>query len=141
MQGPWIAYDAEEPLALPGATLLHVPSDEARDLRALVATLRARCHPFATYAGFNSLYFWTEQAPPTLDLVPHEIRLVVPERQRALVAALAASPTSCFVRVPSITGRPLDPTFRALLAPYFAVDNAGDPGPIAVGDVLVYGRR
>lgn len=141
LRAPWIAYASGEPLSLPGATRLHLPPEDAQNLRSLVATLRAHCRPFTTYAGFNSLYFWTEQAPPTLDLLPHDIRLVVPERRAAVVTALAASPSSCFVRVPGMTHWRLDPDFQAALLPYFALDDPADPSVIWVGDVAVCRRR
>jgi hypothetical protein len=97
----------------------------------LVQTLRTLCNPIFIYPGFNSLYFWTGQAPPTLDLISHDIRLIAVERQDAIVEALAQSRTACLVRHPGFPGQ-RNLSFERRMAPLFGVD----PGSTGNGSAI-----
>ena len=109
-------YQAGLPLDLPGATRLHLKPGTANMLRRVVEVARVGCDPVFTYPGFNSLYFWIGQAPPTLELISHEIRLVAPERQNEIVQRLEQSPTACLVRAPSLFTLPAETSFEERMA-------------------------
>jgi hypothetical protein len=113
------AYRARQPLDLPGATRLRLDRVTANTLRKVVEIVRDGCDPIFSYPGFNSLYFWTGQAPPTLELISHEIRLVTPDRLDEIVAVLARSPTACFVRPPAVSRQPAYPSFELRMAQLF----------------------
>jgi hypothetical protein len=81
-------YAGLTPLGLPGTERVRVPADVGEMLRILVRTLRRNADTFLTYPGFNSLYFWTGKAPPTLDALSHEVKLYPEERQAAMIEAL-----------------------------------------------------
>ncbi len=58
-------YYAQEPLGLPGATLLRLPGEDVELYRHLVTNLKSRCDSFVSMPGFYSLYFWTGKSSPT----------------------------------------------------------------------------
>ena len=59
------AYDQGTPLGLPGAERLRLPAWKAAELRNLTAEVRASCSTFLGLPGFNSLYLFTGEDPPT----------------------------------------------------------------------------
>jgi hypothetical protein len=132
------AYRRGVPLALPGAKRLRLPASVVKELQGLVETLRTLCNPIFVYPGFNSLYFWTGQAPPTLDLISHDIRLIAVERQDAIVEALAQSRTACLVRGPGSPGH-RNLSFERRMAPLFGVDpgSTGNRSAIRVGAIRI----
>jgi hypothetical protein len=81
-------YAALEPLGLKGTKRMHVPPQDAQVLRKLVDTLWEQADTFLCIPGFNSLYFWTETEPPTLDVIGHQMRFYSDERQAAMLNAL-----------------------------------------------------
>jgi hypothetical protein len=83
-------YDTRVSLDLPGATRLRVLPAERSALHALVTTLRRNADTFVTDPGFNSLYFWTGIAPPTLDVLSHTVALYPKERLAMMVDATLA---------------------------------------------------
>jgi hypothetical protein len=110
-------YRNEVPLGLPGTERTHVLRWQAAELQSLVASLRERCGLIFAAPGFNSLYFWTGQEPPTLDLVTNDLRILSDVREDAIVAALARSPDSCVVRYRLFF--PPEPRFDARIEPLF----------------------
>ena len=58
-------YRALTPLDLPGATRLRLADPEVRVYRDITAAIERHCDTFISMPGFNSLYFWTRQDPPT----------------------------------------------------------------------------
>jgi hypothetical protein len=60
-----VTYRTFTAINLPGASLLRVDDYLAAQFRAATTTLRTNGGPFVTVYGFNSLYFWTQLAPPT----------------------------------------------------------------------------
>ena len=58
-------YDRLVPLGLPGSSLVRMDAETVSMYRELSAYLARQCDAFVTYPGINSLYLWTEQAPPT----------------------------------------------------------------------------
>jgi hypothetical protein len=128
-------------LALPGAVRIHLPRDQVNQLHMLVQTLRSFCNPIFVYPGFNSLYFWTGQAPPTLDLISHDIRLITGERQDAIAEALAQSRTACFVRHPGLHP-PRNPPFDQRMALLFGPGRStADGNVIRIGMFSIVTRR
>jgi hypothetical protein len=103
------------PLGLPGAERTRVTRQAAAELHALVAELQSRCTAFLVFPGVSSLYFWTGSEPPTLDLVPHQTRLLPDDRLAAMKTALQRSPSPCVVRCTGLAERVPDPRIEAWL--------------------------
>lgn len=60
------AYNAAQPLDLPGATSVRLStSAEVSLYRGIVTAINANCRSFLMLPGMNSFYLWTEQEPPT----------------------------------------------------------------------------
>ena len=59
-------YAASTPLHLPGSTLVRMQPQATALFEDLSAYLRRESDGFISYPCLNSLYFWTEQRPPTL---------------------------------------------------------------------------
>jgi len=126
----WSAvYGSREwaPLDLPGSERMRAWGPTAAALRSLVATLRARCTSFVSVPGSNSLYFWTGQAPPTLDLVSRDLRALSEDRVTAIARALEESPAPCLVRRRLAIGAAADPRFEALTESLFRRDREFGP--------------
>jgi hypothetical protein len=131
------AYASAVPLGLPGAAALREHPEKVARLHALVDTVASRRDPFFASPGFSSLYLWTGQAPPTLDLIPHEIRMVSSERQVAISHVLGRSLAACFVRCPRIASAlPREPAFERRMARLFAPGNL-----IRAGGCRIFTRR
>ena len=58
-------YHAGTPLQLPGSSLIRLPVAQVAPLESLSHAIRAQCSTFLTMPTLNSLYFWTEERPPT----------------------------------------------------------------------------
>ena len=58
-------YQAFSPLSLPGSQRVRLSADEVARYRWLVDRVHRHCETIITLPGLNSLYFWTEQKPPT----------------------------------------------------------------------------
>jgi hypothetical protein len=59
------AYDAREPLGLPGAEDVRLDPVEANLYRRLTHLIDVNCRALVTLPGMDSFYVWTRQAPPT----------------------------------------------------------------------------
>lgn len=99
-------YATLVPADLPGAARLRLPAERVALLHTLTQTLRERSDTFLCVPGFNSLYFWTGEDPPTLDVTPVTIRVHSDERQAAMLDALLEHP------------RPMAVHFKGLADPY-----------------------
>jgi hypothetical protein len=99
-------YLSQVPLDLPGAVRLRMDPGSAQMLRTLTQTLRDKSDTFLSVPGFSSLYFWTGEAPPTLDVIGHAIELYSEERQEAMLGALVEHPHPILVH------------FRGLAVPF-----------------------
>jgi hypothetical protein len=133
-------YRAGTPLELPGATRFRLQKDFTDMLRQLVDTVRDNCNPVFTYPGFNSLYFWIGQAPPTLELVSHEIRLVGDDRLDEIYEVLAQSPTACLVRAPGLARQPPERAFEARMQWLFGNARETHSSVIKIGKIRVLKR-
>ncbi|MEO8601835.1 MAG: hypothetical protein ABI629_04595 [bacterium] len=80
-------YAAQTPLALPGASLLRLPAAEVDEYRRLTERMQ-QFDAFVSEPGLLSLYAWTDRSPPTHWNAGAWMRLIVPERQEEIVAAL-----------------------------------------------------
>jgi len=105
------------PLDLPGAMRLRLPLATVQTLQTLTHTLRERSDTFLCVPGLGSLYFWTGEEPPTLDVIGHEIRLFSDERQAAMLNALLEHRSPIIVR--SLGLAPPYPPFEARLTERF----------------------
>jgi hypothetical protein len=105
------------PLDLPGASRLHLPPMMVDTFRALTRTLREQSDTFVSIPGFNSLYFWTGEDPPTLDVIGNQIRFYSDERQAAILSALLQHPRPMVVHFPGLA--PPDALFEARLGQSF----------------------
>lgn len=77
------------PLDLPGTSRLRLEPERVEDLRWIVRTLRERADTFifGRHAR-NSVYFWTEQDPPTGLNATFWPYLLTPSEQRRVIRAL-----------------------------------------------------
>ncbi len=91
-------YGNLAPLGLPGAERIHLVPEEAELYRVLVKTLRERAGTFLAVPGFSSLYFWTGEEPPTLDVIGHEMRFYSEQHQAAMLNALLERQNPVVVR-------------------------------------------
>lgn len=80
-------YTELKPLALPGASLVRLPADEAAEYQGLARRMK-QFDSFVSQPGLLSLYFWTETDPPTKWNAGAWVRLIGPERQNEIVSAL-----------------------------------------------------
>jgi hypothetical protein len=92
LRGAVTTYRAQEPLNLPGASLLRLPPAQVAAIQWLVELARTQASAFVSSPGFNSLYFWTKTSPPTLDLVTVSDEVLTAEQQQSLGDAVAAAP-------------------------------------------------
>ena len=82
-----IKYDGLPPLALPGASFVRLPAGEVEEYQRLTQRMQ-QFDAFVSEPGLLSLYAWTDREPPTHWNAGAWMRLIVPERQEAIVAAL-----------------------------------------------------
>ena len=58
------AYESSVALALPGASLVHVPPDQAALLRQVTQSIRDNCDTFISIPGLDSFYIFGQLQPP-----------------------------------------------------------------------------
>jgi len=81
-------YHTFTSIGLPGASVLRVDYDLATQFRVTTATLRTNGGPFVTVYGVNSLYLWTQMAPPTAANTTVWPWMLNDSEQSAIVAVL-----------------------------------------------------
>jgi hypothetical protein len=86
------------PLDMPGARRILLPAEDVATYRWLASNLRAHSDAFVTDPGLNSLYVWTETAPPTSLNSASWPALFDASQQQRIVDAIAAFPRVCVVR-------------------------------------------
>jgi hypothetical protein len=59
------SYQANTQITLPGSGMIRLPATQAEPLELISRAIRAQCSTFVTLPATNSLYFWTEEGPPT----------------------------------------------------------------------------
>ncbi|MGH7643504.1 MAG: hypothetical protein ACRENX_10955 [Candidatus Dormibacteria bacterium] len=62
----YTTYRTETPLRLAGSAGIRLPSSQVAQFRTIVNQLHAHCSTFFSEPGFNSLYFFSGDKPPTL---------------------------------------------------------------------------
>ena len=110
-----LMHEKGVPLGMPGAWRMRVPERDAEAIHGLVAELQTRCTSFLVFPGVSSLYFWTGSEPPTLDLVPHQTRMISDERFAVMRTALERSSSPCVVTCKGLAERIPDPRVDAWL--------------------------
>jgi len=90
-------YHALTPLGLPGATRLRLEEPHVRVYRDIADTIERNCDTFISMPGFNSLYFWTRQDPPTgLNTGPW-MTLFDGRLQQQVIDRLAGHKSACVI--------------------------------------------
>jgi hypothetical protein len=120
-------------LDLPHADRIRLPRVQKRTYHALVNAIHANCDTFVTMPGFNSLYFWTQMAPPTGYNAGTWMTLFDAPTQQRVVDAIASHPSACvvyhdglmraWVGTHDVEGRPL---VKYIRSSFHAVQTIGD---------------
>jgi hypothetical protein len=92
------------PCGLRGAARVRMEPHSVEIYRWLVASLEQQADCFTSLPGFNSLYLWTGQAPPTGFNTTTWMTLLDHDEQLEIVARLAASRRAAVVYSPGWTG-------------------------------------
>ena len=98
------AYAAAAPLNLPGSQSVRMHPGAARLFQDLTAYLRAESDGFISYPCLNSLYFWTEQTPPTLLNGSGWLQFDHAQQQQILDALFARSRPRLVLRTDMVDG-------------------------------------
>ena len=98
------AYSEGTPVGLPGAERLRLPAQQAAELRDVAAEVRGSCSTFLGLPGFNSLYLFTGQEPPTGMNVGAWPILFDEEDQRLIVERVRGIDRLCVVRNEAAVG-------------------------------------
>ena len=100
-----LVYDEEKALPFPGTTDLRLPTAEAESYERVVELLhRYRCSTFIGYANVDSLYLWSQIAPPRPS-APSAWMLALDEsEQQRILRQMRATPRPCAVRNEFVAG-------------------------------------
>ena len=98
------AYAAAAPLNLPGSRSVRMHPGAALLFQDLTAYLRAESDGFISYPCLNSLYFWTEQRPPTLLNGSGWLQFDHAQQRQILDALLARSRPRLVLRTDMVNG-------------------------------------
>jgi len=90
-------YESYAPVDFPGTKRIRMKPDLAAKYTLLVQRLTTSCDAFITWPGDNSLYFWTEQEPPTHSNATQWSLMLTEEQQREVVRKLAGFSRPCAV--------------------------------------------
>jgi hypothetical protein len=88
-------YDALQPLGLPGAARLRLPSAAAAGLREIVSRARSSCSMLITAPGMPTLNFWTGLPSPKGLVAGNWVMGLTDADQQRIVAQVAAEPRVC----------------------------------------------
>ena len=94
-------YRSLEPLDLPGASLLRADHKTAQLYRWAVGEL-VKCPAFYSLPNLSSLYFWTNQIPPTGTLNNDILSLLSFEEQQQLITDLEPHKELCILMFPKL---------------------------------------
>ncbi|MGC2662349.1 MAG: hypothetical protein WA324_30665, partial [Bryobacteraceae bacterium] len=84
-------------LRLPGASRVHLKPEEARMYETLARKVNQDCQGFISMPGFDSLYFWTGQEPPTTINMSNWITVLAPSYQRQTIKAIENDKRDCVI--------------------------------------------
>jgi hypothetical protein len=94
-----VVYHERSRLALPGASLMHLPAPEVEAYTELVSLLhRYRCTTFIGYPSTNSLYLWSGLEAPPPQIPNAWMKAFDGVQQQRVVDELRASPRPCAIR-------------------------------------------
>lgn len=96
-----VHYRSLVPIALPGAALVRAKAEIVDDFHWAVAKL-SRCKASYTVPGQLSLYFWTNQRPPTGLNNNNMLALLNDTKQRQVVSELEEQPDLCILTHPKL---------------------------------------
>ncbi len=134
--GTWRRHQAYQPLKLPGATLMRLPSHDVRNYRQLTAYLKQQADSFLFRESTqNCVYFWSEMKPPNAINATIWPYMLNATQQEAIVARLRETDR---VVVVSTFGDELLPTNDAPLARY--IEEHFEPADV-VGGFDIWKRR
>lgn len=111
-------FNSGDPLGLPGAEHIVVPSSTAIPIRIMAANAAHHADPLFSFTGAYSFNLWTGRPTPTLANATHWFTLLSDAQQAGIINALDAAPRAAVVVQ-------LD-TVRYLLEEKFPID-----GPLA----------
>src|SRR5262245_56788139 len=94
-------YRTLEPLNLAGTSLVRTDHDSAQLLRWVVSKL-SKCPAFYTLPNVPSLYFWTDQIPPTGVITTVTLNLISSEQQRNVISDLERHDELCILTIPAL---------------------------------------
>lgn len=86
-----------DPLGLPGAESIVVPSSTAYPIRILAHNAARYADPLFSFTGAYSFNLWTGLPTPTLANATHWFTLLKPAQQAAIIEALHAAPRAAVV--------------------------------------------
>jgi hypothetical protein len=121
----WSTYHGGVPLALPGASGIHLPPGQAAVLRRLSERVAAECRTFVTWPGFASLYLFTRLEPPSMLATVAGMTTLSAAREAEVVDAVDRLPgPMCAVTqaVPAAGASPLKRAIDAGFETAFRVD-------------------
>jgi hypothetical protein len=98
-----VRYYAQQPLDLPGATLVRLPAEDVDLYRFLVTNINSQCDSFVSMPGFYSLYFWTGKSSPTRLNATAWMSLLDNSQQLSVVDKIKTVPRLCAVYHPQQT--------------------------------------
>jgi hypothetical protein len=90
-------YKESTSLGLPGSERIRLPEYRVAEYTWLTENIQALKGTFITIPGYNSLYFWTGQDPPTGFNATTWMTLLNTREQEAVVRSLSAHDTPCVV--------------------------------------------
>ncbi|MGH7691381.1 MAG: hypothetical protein ACREOA_01550 [Candidatus Dormibacteria bacterium] len=108
----YTTYQAETPLRLAGSDGIRLPTAQVAQFRTIVTELHAHCSTFFSEPGFNSLYFFSGDEPPTLLNSSSWIVGLTWHQQAEIVRKLRSVTALCIVKSQAeinywLRGRPL----------------------------------
>ena len=126
-------YHALVPLQLPGASRMRLRQEQVQLYREIVANIDEQCDTFVSMPGFNSLYFWTRQDPPTAQNATTWMTLFDDQMQQNIVDRLMSLRSLCVVYNQPVTeewvgGRNIDrgPLVRYIRTSFRTLRTTGD---------------
>ncbi len=94
------AYEALQPLGMPGAQRVHAEPRQVEDYHWVVNQVRQYCDTFVGYPGVPSFYFWSGIKPPARLNQDDWMLALSDEEQRAVARDLDQFPNACIIHNP-----------------------------------------
>ncbi|HEY1110370.1 MAG TPA: hypothetical protein VGE76_17095, partial [Opitutaceae bacterium] len=90
-------YPRQRALALPGSALMRLPDATTARTRILAFNAAAHAHTLYSLPGMFNFNLWSGRPAPTLANTTLWYRLLSPEQQQSIAAALTNDPRSCII--------------------------------------------